>query len=53
MYKTYAIMFQNIDTKKVATDSFYSRSEIEAKSDFRACYRHGNYQILAVVELPE
>lgn len=53
MYKNYAVMYQNMETKKVNSATFYSRSDIEARHDFRECYRHGNYRILAVVEIPE
>ena len=53
MYKSYAIMYQNIDTKRISNTSFYSRSEAEARHDFFECYRHANYRILAVAEIPE
>ena len=53
MYKNYAVVYQNLDTKKVNSDTFYARSEAEARHDFHECYRHGDYRILAVVEIPE
>lgn len=53
MYKSYAVVFQNLDTKKVRIDTFYSKSESSAKHDFNECYRHGNYRILSVVEIPD
>ena len=53
MYKSYAVLYQNIDTKRISNTSFYSRSETEARHDFFECYRHANYRILSVVEIPE
>lgn len=53
MYKNYAVVYQNLETKKVNSATFYSRSEAAAKHDFHECYRHGNYLILTVVEIPE
>lgn len=53
MYKNYAVVYQNVDTKKINLTSFYSRSESEARHDFHECYRHANYRILAVAEIPE
>lgn len=53
MYKTFAVMFMNTETRKIGNASFYSRNENEARHDFRECYRHGDYKILAVVEIPE
>ena len=53
MYKNYAVVYQNMETKRVNSATFYSRSVAEARHDFRECYRHGNYRILAVVEIPE
>lgn len=53
MYKNYAVVYQNMETKRVNSDTFYSRSAAEARHDFSECYRHGNYRILVVVEIPE
>lgn len=53
MLKTYAIVFQNEKTGKVGMDKFTGQNEGEARRDFRACYRHANYRILATVEIPE
>ena len=53
MYKSYAVVFQNIDTKKVKMDCFMGKSEAEAKHGFFECYRHGNYRILSIAEIPE
>lgn len=53
MYKTFAVMFMDQETKVIKCDTFYSRSENEARHDFRECYRHGDYKILAVEEVPE
>jgi hypothetical protein len=51
--KTYAVTFLNKDNWKVLVDCFNGNSESDARHDFKECYRHGNYQILGVVELPE
>ena len=32
----------------IFTDTFYVANEREARRDFRACYRHGDYTILSV-----
>lgn len=53
MYKTYAVMFMNTETRRIGHDTFTSRNKNEALHDFRECYRHGDYKILAVVEIPE
>lgn len=53
MYREFAVVYQNMETKKVNSATFCSRSEIEARRDFRECYRHGEYRILAVVEIPD
>lgn len=53
MYKKYALVFQNTDNKKVRMDVFMGKSEGEAKHTFHECYRHGNYKILSVAEIPE
>lgn len=52
MYKEYAVVFQNTDTKRVKMDIFGGKSEAEARSAFRECYRHGNYEILSTTEIP-
>ena len=53
MYKTFAVMFMNADNKKIVHDTFYCKNEEEARRAFRECWRHGNYIILAVAEVPE
>lgn len=53
MYKSFAVVYQNLDTKKVNSDTFHARSEAGARHDFHKCYRHGNYRILAVIEIPD
>lgn len=53
MYKYFALMWMNMVTKDIKCLKVYSRSEHEAIRDFRECYRHGNYKILSVVEIPE
>lgn len=53
MYKGFAVLYQNLDTKKINNDTFCARTELDAKRYFRECYRHGNYHILAVVEIPD
>lgn len=53
MYKNYAVLFQNTETKKVSNYTFYARSEREARHDFREVFRHGDYLILAVAEIPD
>ena len=51
--KKWVVVFQNKKTGKVALNVFYSISPGGAYKDFRDCYRHGDYRILAVVEKPE
>lgn len=53
MCKDWVVVFQNLETGKVAIDTFTDRNEIEARKSFRACYRHANYKILTVVEKPK
>lgn len=53
MLKTYAVVFQNERTGKVGMDKFSSSNEGGARRDFKDCYRHENYKILATVEIPE
>lgn len=53
MYKDFAVVYQNMETKRVNSVTFCSRTEAEARHDFFECYRHGEYRILAVVEIPE
>ena len=53
MYKSYAVVFQNMETKKVGMDIFTEKSEGAARSAFRECYRHAMYNILSVTEIPE
>ena len=53
MIKTWAIVYQNEKSKKVGMDVFSNSSEIGVRYNFKEYYRHGNYKILAVVEIPE
>ena len=53
IFKTYAVTFLNLDNRKVSVDCFTNKSESGAVSDFKDCYRHGNYKVLSVVEVPE
>lgn len=53
MYKDYAVVYQNLETKRVNSATLPARTESEARHAFRECYRHGDYRILAVVEIPE
>ena len=52
MIKTWDVVYQNEKSKKVGMDVFSNSSEIGVRHDFKECYRHGNYKILAVVEIP-
>lgn len=53
MLKDWVVVFQNLETGKVAIDTFTERNESAARRAFWACYRHGDYRILTVVEKPE
>lgn len=53
MYKTYAVMFMNLENRKIIHDTFYCRNESEATYAFRECWRHDHYAILAIAEVPE
>lgn len=53
MYKQWAVVFQNIETKKVKMDVFMGRTAREANAGFYECYRHGHYIILSTTEIPE
>ena len=53
MIKSYAVVFQNQRTGKVGMDIFSDGSESMVRKDFHDCYRHGNYTILSVTEIPE
>lgn len=53
MLKTYAVVFQNQKTGKVGMDKFTEANERAARQDFRACYRHETYRVLATIEVPE
>ena len=53
MYKTFAVMFMNQRSRKIGHDTFYCRNESEARHAFCECWRHGDYLILAVAEVPE
>lgn len=52
-FKSYAVTFLNLENRKVSVDTFTTKSESGAVSDFKDCYRHGNYKVLAVTEIPE
>ena len=52
-FKSYAVTFINLDSRKVSVDTFTTKSESGAVSDFKDCYRHGNYKVLSVTEIPE
>ena len=52
-YRTYMILFQNVETKRLAVDTFMGKTESEARKSFKECYRHGNYKLLTVDELPD
>ena len=53
MTRDYVVLFMNLSTMKVGMDTFTAADHVEAKSSFRACYRHGSYRIVSVVEIPE
>ena len=55
MYKMWALVIQNMDTKKVKMDTFMGRTENEARWAFYAAYpsRDGKFRILSAVEVPE
>ena len=53
MYKQWAVVFQNVETKRVKMDVFMGRTAREANADFFECYRHGVYTILSTTEIPE
>ena len=53
MYRYYALVVQNADSKKVFMTTTYAKSEGEAKHNFHECYRHANYNILSVTAIPE
>lgn len=53
MYKQWAVVFQNIETKSVKMDVFMARTASEANADFHECYRHGFYRILSTTEIPD
>lgn len=53
MCKDWVVVFQNLETGKVRLDTFTDNSESAARKSFWACYRHGNYKILTVVEKPK
>lgn len=52
-FKSFAVVFQNTDNKKVSVDIFTAKSATEARGDFKECYRHGNYKIISTTEIPE
>ena len=53
MLKNYAVVYQNQRSGKVGMDIFTSGSPEAAKKDFFDCYRHENYAVLSVTEIPE
>lgn len=53
MGKSYAVVFQNQRSGKVGMDRFTAISPGAAKKDFFDCYRHENYAVLSVTEIPE
>lgn len=53
MCKDWVVVFQRLNTGKVSIDTFTENSESAARRAFWACYRHGDYRILTVVEKPE
>lgn len=53
MFKDWVVVFQDLNTGKVRIATFTESNETEACKYFWACYRHGNYKILTVVEKPE
>ena len=52
MVRNYAVTFYDKDSKEVRVDTFTDNCAVEAKKSFEACYRHGNYTVLSVVEVP-
>jgi len=53
MIKSYAVVFLNEKTWKTKMDIFSEISTGAARHAFRECYRHGNYRVLSIVEIPE
>jgi hypothetical protein len=55
MYKDFAMVLQNMDTKEVKMDVFMGRTENEARWAFLAAYpiKTGRWQILSAVEIPD
>ncbi len=53
MIKSYAVVFQNQISGKVGMDIFSDISDGAVRKDFHDCYRHGNYTILSVTEIPK
>lgn len=51
--KDWIVVFQNTDTGNVALAEFTESTPEKARKCFWACYRHGNYKILTVLEKPE
>lgn len=52
MTYNYIVIAQNKDTNKVFCAVVISTTR-EVKRDFHEIYRHGNYHILSVTQLPE
>lgn len=50
MLKDYAVTFLNLTTNRVKVDCFVAHSKEEAISDFKVCYRHGEFKVLYAVE---
>ncbi len=53
MLKNYAVVYQNQRSGKVGMDVFTSATPGAAKKDFFDCYRHENYSVLSVTEIPK
>lgn len=51
--KNYVLIVLSEKTKRVFTTVFTANSVSGAKRDFRECYRHGEYTILSVTEIPD
>lgn len=49
MQRDFVVTFLNVETNKVGHDCFTACSESDARSQFRACYRHHVYRILSTV----
>lgn len=52
-YRTYMMLFQNVETKRIAFDSFMGKTEAAARKSFKECYPNSNYRLLLVEELQQ